>query len=88
MSTIAYAVIICRAWMNEAGYGFHYTMPSGRLGSHAAAVREGLRAAESDDFNIGKFQDGRLVDLLWMNESVGEPPDVLAEVARAIGVKA
>lgn len=50
------------------------------------AVRAGLRTLGHDDFNIGVLRGGRLVELWWMDEQIEEPPEVLAEIARQIGV--
>lgn len=83
-----YVVIECRAWMNEGGYGFNYSMPTAPLDSLDAAISEGFKVTGSDDFNVGVIANGRLTDLLWMRESLGEPSEVLADIATQIGVRA
>lgn len=49
-----------------------------------AAIKAGLKAMDSDDFNIAVRQNGRVVALLWMHEDMGEEPGVLSEVGRAL----
>jgi hypothetical protein len=81
-----YLPMQCQAWMNESGHGFHYS----RLGEptrHEAAVKVGLRALGSDDFNIGVIRRGRLVAILWMGEVVDDDPALMDEIAGQVGLR-
>lgn len=48
------------------------------------AKRRGFKERGSDDFNIGVVSGNRLVDLLWMDESIGEDPETLRRIAEEI----
>ncbi|HEA0268855.1 TPA: antitoxin, partial [Salmonella enterica] len=49
------------------------------------AIKHGFKMQGSDDFNIGVIEAGRLVSFDWMDKPVGESPEILAEIADAIG---
>jgi len=51
-----------------------------------AAIKAGLALRGSDDFNIGVVQNGNLISFDWMDESLGETPDVLEDIAFEIAL--
>jgi hypothetical protein len=52
------------------------------------AISEGfLDHDRSDDFNVGVIRGGALVATLWMDEIVDDEPDVLAPIARQVGLR-
>lgn len=75
-----YRAVLCKAWMNESGYGFSYYSAGQRQSSLANAKRDGFAAAESDDFNIWVYRDNAFVAVLWMNELLDDEPEVLASI--------
>lgn len=83
--TREYIVIECRAWLNETGAGFHYTSDMERHDDRSMAISHGFTVAESDDFNIGTLEGGRLVAFGWMCRDFED--DDLTEVARQLGLK-
>ncbi|MGH3355251.1 MAG: hypothetical protein ACRDOJ_05100 [Nocardioidaceae bacterium] len=83
-----YLPISISAWMNETGYGFYYNALDDASLQHERAVRRGLKAQGSDDFQIGVLRGGRLVALLHMHEVVDDEPAVLTGVAEQIGIPA
>jgi hypothetical protein len=80
-----YMPIRLRMWMNETGHGTWYTVLDAPSRQHERAVRRGLAAEGTDDFQIAVLRGGRLVAMLWMDEVVDDAPDTLAEVAEQIG---
>ena len=81
-----YMVVRSRMWMNETSLGTDYLSDLRRFALHADAVRHGFQT--TDDFNIAVVRGGDIVDLLWMEKSIGEEPEVMADIARAIGLRA
>lgn len=79
-----YRVAIGHAWMNEQGFGVDYDVAPARA-THRAAVSEGFRLAESDDFNVWVIRKGELVASLWMDEVVDDGPEALDEMRRYLG---
>ncbi len=51
-----------------------------------AAISNGFRRRESDDFNIGVLRDGKLVSLDWMQETVDADPETMAAISEGIGL--
>lgn len=49
------------------------------------AIKHGFKQQGSDDFNIGVIENERLVSFDWMNKSIDESAEKLAEIAEAIG---
>ncbi|WP_227136705.1 antitoxin [Kosakonia radicincitans] len=85
-----FIVIQQRLWCNESGYGIEYSSDLEEFEDRKAAIRHGFKIAESDDFNIGVIEDGRLVSFDWMEKPVGgecETPETMAEIAEAIGLE-
>lgn len=82
-----YIVIIGHAVGNERD-GFRITHEwDGRwFALMAPAVSHGFELAESDDFNIGVVENGRLAGLLWMDERIDATPESLAEIGTEIGL--
>ena len=85
--TRTYQIIASSAWMNESGYGIHHTPIGSPKSTVAAAIRHGIHVLGHDDFNIGVLDNGRLIDVRWMDESVGNTPEELAAIASEIGVR-
>jgi hypothetical protein len=83
-----YIPIACTAWMNESGHGFNYTVLEQASDHVGLAIRLGMRAQGTDDFNIGVLRKDKLVALLWMDEVTDDDPAVLARVAEQINVEA
>lgn len=83
-----YLVVKCQIEGNpEAGFDI-CRYPEGRHPTLSEAKRWGLREWDHDDFNIAIVDGDRLIDWTWMGESIGEPPDTLAEIATSIGLRA
>jgi hypothetical protein len=65
----------------------HYLNGAGPFASQPEAQRVGFRTLDrSDDFNIGAIRHGRLVAILWMDEIVDDDSDVVADIAREVGI--
>ena len=82
----AYIVIVARAWMNERAYGFNYSSDLKQFTQRRAAIRHGFKLCESDDFNIGTIQGGRLVATGWMDEDFPPEDDDLEAQAEQLGL--
>lgn len=85
-----FIVIQQRLWCNERGHGIEYSSDLEEFGDRKAAIRHGFEIAESDDFNIGVIEGGRLVSLDWMEKpvgGVGETREAMDEIAEAIGLE-
>ncbi|EBY7517557.1 antitoxin [Salmonella enterica subsp. enterica serovar Richmond] len=81
----SYIVIQQYLWCNESGYGIEYASDCVEFDKLDQAIKHGLKQQGSDDFNIGVIENGRLVSFDWMDKPVGESPEILAEIADAIG---
>lgn len=81
-------VVVGRAWMNPTGHGMNYYWHGEVFTDKALAVSHGFVMADSDDFNLGRVEDGRLVSLWWMDNNLDESAEVLAEIERQISLKA
>lgn len=62
-------------------YSWSYSWDGYLSPSRQAAIRLGLKTFGSDDFNIGRVENGRLVWWGWMDE---EHPDDLASAAEGL----
>lgn len=80
-----YIVIQQYLWCNENGGGIEYTSDCVEFDKRDKAIKHGFKLQGSDDFNIGVIEAGRLVSFDWMDKPVGENPEILAEIADAIG---
>lgn len=82
----------CTGWFAAAGhivgtledYSTCYDWDGQVYPTHAAAIRSGFRQFGSDDFNIGRIQDGVLVWWGWMDEE--HPDEDRHEVAAALAL--
>lgn len=64
----------------------HYGWDGDRFATRAAAIKEGFKLRDSDDFNIGVVEGDRLVSFDWMQEPVGDDEQTIEEIAQAIGL--
>jgi len=84
----SYIVIQQRLWCNEHGHGIEYTSDLVEFDDRTAAINHGLKITESDDFNIGVVDGGRLVSFDWMDRPVGdgegESQETMDAIAEAI----
>lgn len=69
----------------EYGYGVSYTSDMRPFTYREDAIRHGLRARGSDDFNIGALDDGKLSGFYWMDE---RHDDDLSEIAKHLAIEA
>lgn len=74
-----------QAWMSEQDYGFHHYVLE-QATTLPRAIKRGLDAQGSDDFNIAAIRGGRMVAALWMEEVVDDDPIVIDEIAAALGL--
>lgn len=81
----SYIVIQQHWWCNADGHGVEYTTDGIEFEKRDRAIKHGFKMQESDDFNIGVIENGRLISFDWMAKPVGESPETLAEIAEAIG---
>lgn len=81
----SFIAIIGSAWMNDSGSGLSYDWDGDIFPTRDEAIQRGFQLRESDDFNVGVIQNGKLVSLDWMTEPVDTDPKELAEIAQAIG---
>lgn len=73
-------------WGNPTdGYRQEWTYLGPLRATLAAAKRDGFRAQQSDDFNIGAVRGGELMASLWMDEIVDGEQDVMAEIVESAG---
>lgn len=86
--SIKYIVIQQHAWCTDGAVGIEYLSDLIRHDTRDEAISHGFNLADSDDFNIGEVEDGRLVSLDWMQKPVGESPETLAQIAELIGLEA
>lgn len=79
-------IVLCGQVIGGGEYPFEvlYGFDGERFFDRGAAITHGLKIRESDDFNIGVIQEGKLVSLDWMNESIDTAPDVLDPIAAQI----
>ena len=83
--SISYIVIQQYWWCNEKGHGVEYTTDGVDFDKRDKAIKHGFKQQGSDDFNIGVIENERLVSFDWMNKSIDESAEKLAEIAEAIG---
>ncbi|WP_233470836.1 antitoxin [Raoultella ornithinolytica] len=75
----SYIVILQYLWCNETGGGIEYTSDCVKFDKRDKAIRHGFKLRESDDFNIGVIEAGKLISFDWMDKPVGESEDTLAQ---------
>jgi hypothetical protein len=75
-------IVLCGQVVTSHGLGFQieYWSDDFRFKSRKEAIKHGFKIRESDDFNIGVIEDGRLVSLDWMEQPVDTDPELLAEI--------
>ncbi|ENZ7824045.1 antitoxin [Klebsiella pneumoniae] len=83
----SYIVILQYLWCNETGVGIEYTSDCIKFDKRDKAIRHGFKLRESDDFNIGVIEGGKLISFDWMDKPVGESEDTLAQIAELIGLE-
>ncbi|EAQ6132322.1 antitoxin [Salmonella enterica] len=83
----SYIVIQQYLWCNENGCEIEYTSDCVEFDKRDKAIKHGFKQQGSDDFNIGAIENGRLVSFDWMDKPVEKSPEILAEIADAIGYK-
>ncbi|HBW5587201.1 TPA: antitoxin [Klebsiella pneumoniae] len=83
----SYIVIIRRAWCNEGGHGIEYSSDLIHYETRNGAISHGFRAVDSDDFNVGVIEGGKLISFDWMGSPVGESEDTLAQISELIGLE-
>lgn len=69
-----------------SGYQVNRHWDGRRFATKPEAVSNGFEVAESDDFNVGVVENGKLASVWWMDEQIDEPPEVLAAIAKEIGL--
>jgi hypothetical protein len=72
----------------EGGYHSEWHWDGARWPTPAAAIDHGFGYGRSDDFNIGKIVNGRLVELRWMDDTIHEDESTLARISATIGLGA
>ena len=82
-----FIVIQQRLWCNESGHGINYSSDLDTFDTRKEAIKNGFQITESDDFNIGIIENGRLVSFDWMDKPVGESQETLNEISDAIGLE-
>lgn len=66
-----FIVIQQRPWCNESGHGINYSSDLEIFDTRKEAVKNGFKITESDDFNIGVIENGRLVSFDAHLEQLG-----------------
>ncbi|AKR55754.1 hypothetical protein XM25_08067 [Devosia sp. H5989] len=80
-------IVICQsAWMNDAGFGFHYEWDGARFNKRADAIKHGWDLRGSDDFNIAQTYGDDLIWFGWMDERIDEDENTMREIADAVGL--
>lgn len=82
-----FIVIHQRLWCNESGFGIEYSSDLEEFESRKESIKHGFEITDSDDFNIGVMEDGRLVSFDWMGKPVGESQEIINEIAEALGME-
>ncbi|ELX9578617.1 antitoxin [Escherichia coli] len=82
-----FIVIHQRLWCNERGHGIEYSSDFEEFSTRHEAIKHGLKITDSDDFNIGVIEDGRLVSFDWMDKPVGESQETVKEIAEALDLE-
>lgn len=83
-----FIVIQQYAWCNDGGHGIEYSSDLEEFDTRKDAIKNGFKITESDDFNIGVVDGGRLVSFDWMGKPVGESQETIQEIAEALGLGA
>lgn len=68
----------------ESGFEHVWSQLDQAHGLLSAAIKAGLRAKGSDDFNLAVMRKGHVIALLWMTEVIDQEPDVLVAVEQVI----
>jgi hypothetical protein len=65
-------IVICQSVVgnDNDGFSIEYTWDGEKFNTSKAAIKHGFKLRESDDFNIGVLQHGRLVQFRWMDAEV------------------
>lgn len=70
-----------------APFTVEYGFDGEQFTTRKAAIRHGLKIRESDDFNIGVIENGKLVRLDWMDQPSETDPDELAKIAEQLDLE-
>ena len=78
-------IVICQSAVGnpESGYGVTYASDMREFTYRDDAIRHGFALGRSDDFNVGKIENGRLDGFYWMS---GRLDADLAEIARHLAI--
>lgn len=82
-------VVLCGQVVGNMSDGFEvvYNFDGERFTSRKKAIRHGFKIRESDDFNIGVLDGGKLVSLDWMEKVVDTDPKLLLDIQEQIGIE-
>lgn len=80
-------IVICGQATGGGPFRIEYSTDGERFPNRARAITHGFTKGRLDDFNIGVLEDGKLVSIDWMEETVEEIPAYLAVVSEQLGLK-
>lgn len=82
-----YIVICSQAYCTPGGQaGISYHWDGKQFDQQQDAIDHGFDVRGSDDFNLGVVVGGKLMDLLWMNQTIGESKSEIKKIQKEIGL--
>ncbi len=85
-STAKEYIVLCAQIVGSDRFETVYAFDGKSFPTREQAIAHGFTKDRSDDFNIGVLEFGKLVSLDWMQEPIGEDPDVIAQIADQVGL--
>lgn len=80
-------IVVCQSVVGSSeGFTIDYDWNGEEFDSRQEAIKKGFVIRGSDDFNIAVLDGDRMTSFDWMDEVVDDEPDVLSEIAKAIGL--
>lgn len=83
----SYIVICAQAYCSHEGpVGISYHWDGEQFEQCQQAIDHGFVVRGSDDFNVGVVDGDKLMDLLWMYETIEESKAELRKIQKEIGL--
>lgn len=81
-----FIVIIRKARCSDSGYSIEYSSDLRMFPDREQAIKHGYDEHDSDDFNIGCVENGRLISFEWIEGDIGEDEKTLKKISSEIGL--
>lgn len=81
-----FILIIRKARCSDSDYSIEYFSDLRMFSDRQQAINHGCDEQDSDDFNIGAVENGKLVSFEWIGGDIGEDEKTLQKISNEIGL--